>query len=175
MADVRLTPVTPGDRPDVAAWLVRESWPFHADGAADAAAVERRLAADDDGGSASYRVLRDGGPVGLVRVLDLGDPTVEIDVRIAGAVRGQGLGTAAVRLLVDLVLAGHPDVLRIEAATRQDNAAMRAVLRRCGFVKEAHHRDAWPAPDGTLRDTVIYALLRRDHESGTTTPVVWDD
>ena len=70
---------------------------------------------------------------------------------------------------------GNADVLRIEAATRQDNAAMRAVLRRCGFVKEAHHRDAWPAPDGALRDTVIYALLRRDHESGTTTPVVWDD
>jgi RimJ/RimL family protein N-acetyltransferase len=49
------------------------------------------------------------------------------------------------------------------------------VLVRAGFVKEAHYRDGWPVAGGEPRASVGYAVLRRDHETGTTTPVPVDD
>lgn len=56
---------------------------------------------------------------------------------------------------------------------------MRSVLRRNGYVKEAHYRQAWPAPDGSPHssphDGVGYAILRSDWRGGTTTPVRWAD
>jgi len=64
---------------------------------------------------------------------------------------------------------------RIEGTTRQDNRAMRRLFLRCGYAKEAHYRDAWPAQDGTIHDAVGYAILRRDWSAGTVTPPQWDD
>ena len=43
------------------------------------------------------------------------------------------------------------------------------------IVKEAHYRDGWPVAGGEPRASVGYAVLRRDHESGTTTPVPEDN
>jgi hypothetical protein len=43
------------------------------------------------------------------------------------------------------------------------------VLRRCGYVKEAHYRDAWTASAGTLYDAFGYAILR-DWTTGTLSP-----
>lgn len=58
--------------------------------------------------------------------------------------------------------------------TRADNHAMRRVFTKSGYVKECHYRDAWPAGD-RVYDSVGYAILRRDWETGTTTPVNWAD
>jgi RimJ/RimL family protein N-acetyltransferase len=110
-----------------------------------------------------------------LRVDDLGsswDPSW--DLRIAEAHRGAGIGTGAVRWLSGQIFGNWPGVRRIEAQTRRDNRAMRTVLRRCGYVKEAHYRQGWPAQDGVIRDGIGYALLRQDWEQGTTTPVDWD-
>lgn len=63
---------------------------------------------------------------------------------------------------------------RRKAQTRIDNAAMRRVLERSGFVKEAHYRLGWPVEGRAASDSIGYALLRGDWESGTTTPVPWD-
>jgi hypothetical protein len=49
------------------------------------------------------------------------------------------------------------------------------MARLPGCVKEAHYRQDWPRPEGTLSDSVGYTLLRQDWERGTTTPVAWDD
>ena len=94
------------------------------------------------------------------------------DLRVASRVRGAGVGTAAVTWLTGHLLSGAGPS-RVEATTGQDNAAMRAVLARCGYVKESHYRRSWPAPDGTLHDAVGYAILRDDFLTGTTTPVDW--
>ena len=48
---------------------------------------------------------------------------------------------------------------------------MQRVLERCGYVREAHHRQAWHGPDGTVHDAFGYAILRQDWLSGNTTPV----
>ena len=51
---------------------------------------------------------------------------------------------------------------------------MRRVFVKTSYAKEAHYRDAWPSADGPL-DSIGYAILRRDWETGTTTPVNWAD
>ncbi len=52
---------------------------------------------------------------------------------------------------------------------------MRQTVRRCGYVKEAHWRQAWPGRDGTLYDSIGYAILRTDWQAGTITRPDWDD
>lgn len=45
---------------------------------------------------------------------------------------------------------------------------MREVFLRCGYVKEAHYRQAWPGD--VPHDAVGYAVLRSDWSTGTVTP-----
>lgn len=40
------------------------------------------------------------------------------------------------------------------------------MFNKAGWTKEAHYRRAWPTADGHARDTVAYALLREEWESG---------
>jgi RimJ/RimL family protein N-acetyltransferase len=177
MSESTYRPVTGADGDALARFLSEHHWPFHARARLGPAEAAELVAGWDlDGpGSSAWWLERDGQVVGLLRVEDLDagwDPSW--DLRIAEGHRGAGIGTAAVRWLSGQVFEGWPGVRRIEAQTRRDNRAMRAVLRRCGYVKEAHYRRGWPAQDGTVHDGIGYALLREDWERGTTTPVAWD-
>jgi RimJ/RimL family protein N-acetyltransferase len=177
MTEPTYRPVTGADRDDLARFLSSHHWPFHVRARLGPAEAAEMVAGWDLDGSASraWWLERDGQVVGLLRVDDLdswGDPSW--DLRIAEGHRGAGLGTAAVRWLAGEVFGGWPGVGRIEAQTRRDNLAMRAVLGRCGYVKEAQYRRAWPGQDGAIHDGIGYALLREDWERGTTTPVDWD-
>jgi RimJ/RimL family protein N-acetyltransferase len=116
-----------------------------------------------------------GATVGFVRLDDLNDPTPMFDLRLRRRARGHGLGTATVGWLTTYLFDELPDIHRIEATTRRDNHAMRRVLRRCGYVKESHYRQAWPSSDGTRHDSIGYAVLRSDWTSGTRTEPEWDD
>jgi RimJ/RimL family protein N-acetyltransferase len=158
-------------------FLVGNSFPFHV---ADALDRETARARVEDGRywgetTLGYWILDDEDVVGLAQVDDLDDDTPLFDLRIADEFRGHGLGREALRLLTAEVFASLPDVHRFEGQTRVDNLAMRHVLLRCGFVKEAHYREAWPSSDGRLFDSVGYAILRRDWELGLSTAVDWDD
>jgi len=166
-----------GDVEAVARWLAAEPWPFHSEPVVGLDAARRRLLEDplDAPGAAAWWLLVAGRRLGLLRVHDLDDPTALFDLRITGVARGRGLGTLAVRWLSSQVFATYPHIARVEAVTRRDNGAMRRVLGRCGYVKEAHYRDGWPGPDDEVHDAVGYALLRRDWATGTRTPVPWDD
>jgi RimJ/RimL family protein N-acetyltransferase len=117
--------------------------------------------------------------VGIAVIEDLddvangGNPV--FDLRLAEAHRGRGRGVPVLRGLTDLVFGRWPDVTRFEGHTREDNLAMRSTFRGAGWVKEAYHRDGWPVDGERPKASVTYAALRRDWQSGTTTPVVWDD
>ncbi|MFP5336820.1 MAG: GNAT family N-acetyltransferase [Actinomycetes bacterium] len=164
------------DAAELVAFLLSSDWPFHAGERPSEAAILRRVADGHyDGASIETFLLRDGERlVGVLRVWDLADDTPMFDLRLRDSARGHGIGTAAVRWLADHVFGTYPHCSRIEATTRQDNVAMRRVLERCGFVKEAHYRKAWPGAGSIVHDTVGYAVLRHDWTTGRTTPVDWD-
>jgi RimJ/RimL family protein N-acetyltransferase len=152
-------------------FLTAEEWPFH---------VRPKLAPDDvrdrfEKGefTDAFWIVDDGAKTGLVRLMELDDGAPQFDLRIAAAARGRGLGEATVRWLTEHVFTNYA-TNRIEATTRDDNHAMRRVLTKTGYVKEAHYRDAWPAAGGP-HDSIGYAILRRDWQTGTTTPVNWAD
>jgi RimJ/RimL family protein N-acetyltransferase len=152
-------------------FLTTEEWPFHVAPKPDPGRIREQFA---EGAYDHAHWVVDGGvTVGLVRLMDLDDGTPLFDLRVAKAARGRGVGEAAVRWLTGHVFT-HYDTNRIEGTTRQDNHAMRRVFAKAGYVKEAHYRDAWPAKGG-VHDSVGYAILRRDWESGTTTAVNWAD
>ncbi|KAB8189165.1 GNAT family N-acetyltransferase [Nonomuraea phyllanthi] len=167
----------PADTEGLVEFLTGEEWPFHA-GIPDAEATRKRAVDGlyDNEESRTFWILTDDGRrAGLVRLQDLTDDTPMFDLRVAKAWRGRGLGTAAVSWLTSYLFKEFPEITRIEGSTRQDNRAMRAVFRKCGYVKESHYREAWPSPDGTCHDSIGYAILRRDWVSGTVTVPDWND
>ena len=101
------------------------------------------------------------------------DETPLFDIRILENMRGKGVGRKAVRWLVRHIFRCYPNKNRIEAATRVDNIGMQKVLKKCGFVKEAHYRQAWPINKNERTDAVGYGILKSDWETKTTTPIDW--
>jgi RimJ/RimL family protein N-acetyltransferase len=176
-SDISFHELAPSDRDALVEWLAAETWPFHGNPKPDPAAIARWI---EDGFFASreartFWIVRDGAErVGLVRLFDLEDETALFDLRLREVFRGQGIGGIAVAWLTRFLFTTYPHLRRVEAQTRHDNRAMRVVLRRCGFVKEAHYRAAWPAA-GPYVDGVGYAILREDWTSGASTQVRWND
>lgn len=167
----------PADDAAILDVLSSSTFPFHVD-----SAPTRKQAQDaidrgrfDGPDRLPFWVLADGERIGMATLEDVADTTLMIDVRLAEHARGHGHGAEVLRLLADEAFRRCMGAIRIEGITRADNSAMRRTFRRAGWVKEAHHRSAWPAADGTLMDAVTYAILRRDWSTGETTPVAWAD
>src|SRR5690606_14787686 len=102
---------------------------------------------------------------------DINDTIPLFDVRLATEWRGQGYGTQAVNWIKNYIFNLPDKKIRIEAYTRHDNIPMRKALTKCGFVKEGYLRNAWENDDGTIMDTLIYAITRSDWENGIITPI----
>ncbi|MEV0390649.1 GNAT family N-acetyltransferase [Nonomuraea sp. NPDC050643] len=169
--------LSPGDAEALVGFLTGEEWPFHA-GVQEPEAIRRRLAEGryDDEETRTFWILAEGRRAGLVKLVDLTDDTPMFDLRVGKEWRGRGIGSAALAWLTSYLFTELPGIRRVEGQTRQDNRAMRAVFRNSGgYVKEAHYRQAWPAPDGTHHDAIAYAILRDDWLSGTVTPPDWHD
>jgi RimJ/RimL family protein N-acetyltransferase len=165
------------DRVALVTFLTAHTWPFHVVTRPTpdvvAAALERGRFNDED--HAAFWVDSDEeGRLGLVVLEDLTDETPLFDLRLAEEHRGRGLGAVVLRALTDHVFTTL-DVHRLEGQTREDNRAMRRTFVRAGYVKEAHYREGWPVEGGTPVASVAYAVLRRDWQHGTTTPVPWDE
>lgn len=166
-----------GEAAELAQFLASETWPFHVGAHLTATTAMRRIEAGEFDGEddRTHWVVVDGERVGMVHLQNLGDDTPLFDLRLSSSHRANGLGTSAVKWLTTTLFGEFTDLQRIEATTRQDNVAMRRVLVKCGFVKEAHYRQAWPSADGSLYDSIGYGILRSDFERGDLTPVNWDD
>jgi RimJ/RimL family protein N-acetyltransferase len=175
--DIGYRRFAPAEADLLAEFLTTEDWPYHEASATSAAQIRQQAAAGfyDNDQTRTFWIITGGTEAGLIRLLDLGDDTPLFDLRIRAACRGQGLGTRALRWLTRYLFTEFPAIHRIEGTTRQDNHAMRRTFRKCGYVKEAHYRQAWPAPSGKVYDAVGYATLRSDWQTGTITPPEWDD
>jgi RimJ/RimL family protein N-acetyltransferase len=165
------------DRIELVDFLTAHEYPFHVTRRPSRAVVEGWI--DEgrfgEGDHASYWIDTDDGRIGLVVLEDLTDNAPLFDLRLATEYRGRGLGTAVLKALTAHVFTEMPEVKRFEGQTREDNIAMRKTFMRAGFVKEAHYREAWPVENGTSLASVAYSILRRDWQTGRTTPVVWND
>lgn len=162
----------------LAKWLAADSWPFHGKSRQSPEAyrqkiVDGAIAGDDE--QVFWIHVASDQRAGLLRLLDLSDPTPMFDLRLRTDLRRRGIGRAAVQWLTRYIFETMPDKMRVEGHTREDNLGMRRVFRACGYVKEAHHRDAWPADDGTLHASIGNGITRSDWVSNTVTPVQWED
>jgi RimJ/RimL family protein N-acetyltransferase len=158
----------PADADTVVAFLTEHEWPFHGvPRLSPEAAAAVRVAADD---MTSFWIRENGRIVGLIRLFDLDDldnGSPLFDLRIATKHRSQGIGRFAVDWLTTHLFTTYPELHRIEATTRSDNAAMQAVFARCGYRQEGRMLEAWKNADGSRSDTLTYALLRREFTART--------
>ncbi len=69
---------------------------------------------------------------------------------------GQGFVTEAVNAITGYA-AQHIGAVRVDIVTDEANVASRRVAERCGFTLEGILRHERRAPDGTLRNTCLYA------------------
>lgn len=178
MPGVTIRPVErPRDDTAFVEFLSSNGFPFHVQPRPSAEEARNRLTSGivDGPGAFGCWVLADGEAVGIVTLEDLEDDTALIDLRLAEGARGRGIGTAALPAIVAEVFGRFPSVRKLEGQTREDNVTMRRAFRRAGWVKEAHYREGWPVTGGDPLASVAYAILRSDVQSGTTTPVPWDD
>lgn len=182
MSTVVLVPCDPlSDAEALVAFLGSNEFPFHVvprptESEARAVVDGGRFWSDD---SLGFWIEIDGERAGVVVLEELADVAAGgsplFDLRLAATHRGRGLGVPVVRALTTLVFTRFPTVTRVEGQTRADNVAMRRTFARAGFVKEAHYREAWPTGDAGRKASIAYGILRRDWETGATTPVPWED
>ncbi len=85
-------------------------------------------------------------------------PKTEAGYWLRTSEAGKGYVTEAVNRLIAFAFAAL-EAERIEIVTDAENHASRRVAERCGFTLEGILRRERRAPDGSLRDTCIYARL----------------
>jgi len=76
---------------------------------------------------------------------------------------GHGYATAATRLLAKFALS-HLQARRVAVRCNARNDASRRVAERAGFTLESRLRNASFAPDGTVSNILVYAIVPEDDE-----------
>jgi RimJ/RimL family protein N-acetyltransferase len=99
------------------------------------------------------------GGVGLHRTV-WATPKTEVGYWIRNSRAGHGFVTEAVSALAEYAFT-HMQVVRVELISDEANIGSRQVAERCGFVLEGTLRNDRRAPDGSLRNTCVYAALRK--------------
>ncbi len=176
--DITITEFKDEEKDKLLSFLTGERWEFHS---SPIMSEEKILKFLDNGhftgsGKRTFWVSDEGRNIGMIRLFDLGDDKLDdetplFDIKITASYRGKGVGAKALIWLTDLVFTNYPNKNSFEATTRIDNTAMRRVLEKCGFMKEAHYRQAWPDTEGNKHDCAGYAILRQDWLNKTKTPV----
>ncbi len=85
----------------------------------------------------------------------------EIGYWVRVSASGHGYMTEAVQLLTNYAFASLA-ANRVEIRCDERNVRSAAIPRRLGFVQEARMRNQMAAPDGTLRTTLVFALIPSD-------------
>lgn len=120
---------------DARAGLALVPEPLRSDLAAMQVRARRAGYATDWPAAVDWILEVDGRPVGRLLCADDGDSVHVVDVRVASAVRGRGVGGAALRsLLEDADASGRAVTLRVAPG----NPAV-ALYRRLGFVDATDH------------------------------------
>lgn len=177
---VKLTRVDPHGRDvdDLIDFFTTEEFPFHAGPSGWSEETVRERIANgyfvDEENETFWIVHSELGKIGLVRLEDLRDETPMFDLRLAGQFRGRGLGIEVLEAIATHLFS-NTQAIRVEGQTREDNHAMRSVFDRAGWTKEAHYRHSWPVVGGDPLDSIAYAILREEWETGVGGELHWHD
>lgn len=114
---------------------------------------------------ASGRLL---GNIGLM-IHNWNIGSFEIGYWLRASAEGHGYMSEAVRLVTDFAF-DHLQANRVQIRCDAENARSAAVPQRLGFVAEGLIRQDFAAPDGRIRDTLIFSLIRADPRWSTQTP-----
>ncbi|HSG88935.1 MAG TPA: GNAT family protein [Pseudomonadales bacterium] len=147
---------------DLAPWM---PWADHAP-TLDETRAQCEIAAADFAAGRDFRIhvwLRDGsavvGGTGAHRIAPE-VPACEIGYWVRSRFRGQGYVTEAAGALARYLL-DEAGVCRVEMRMHSENLRSRAVPERLGFELEGVLRADSRHVDGSLRDTCVYARVRR--------------
>jgi ribosomal-protein-alanine N-acetyltransferase len=99
------------------------------------------------------------GCIGLVQEKGWLRCNAEIGYWIGEAFWRRGIGSDAVRQVTDWAFAAVPDITRIHAPIFSWNEGSQAVVRRCGYVREAVLKQS-AIKDGEVIDRVVWATYR---------------
>jgi len=181
MSIVSIRKLQASDKETLFSILSNNEWPFHSGSKLTRERYDQRFENNfyTKLEVATFLILLDAKAIGYVRIFDLGkelqsDETPLFDIRLASTNRNQGAGSKTVKQVVDYIFNNYPNKNRIEATTRGDNKAMKSVLKKCLFAKEAHYRNAWNGQDNKKYDAIGYGILREDWEQGTITSIDWE-
>jgi aminoglycoside 6'-N-acetyltransferase len=161
-ARVRLRPTTPADADALARILAEHEvarwWPDW-----DRARVERELLVQDRE-QTHWTIELDGRPVGMIQAWEETDEEYRhaaIDLFLDPAVRGQGLGPEAIRLLAEWLVhvRGHH---RLSIDPAADNVAAIAAYRKVGFRDVGVMRRYGRRADGEWVDHLLMDALREE-------------
>lgn len=140
-------PLTPGDQ-----WTPeREAW-FRAHHHAARAGISGPAQ------EATWAVMIGEDPVGAVRLRRLSPDACETGIWLARSQRGRGTGPRVIREVI--LIARESGARCLLAETGQENLAMQAVLRRCGFELSR------PTPDGRVRAAAVLGIAPPSREGG---------
>ena len=108
----------------------------------------------------------DGALLGSLGVTarDWAVPAFELGYWLGRDAEGRGYISEAVRVMARFLFEGL-GAERVAIRCDARNARSRAVPERLGFPLEGTLRRDSRAPDGTVRDTLVYAMIAADYES----------
>jgi RimJ/RimL family protein N-acetyltransferase len=130
------------------------------------AEIERRRARAGEGALVPWAICRadTGEAVGMTTYLNLDEPNLRLEIGSTWLGRAaHGTGVNADAKLLQLTRAF--DVLRcnaVELRTHLHNRQSRAAIERLGAKQDGVLRDHQVWKDGSLRDTVVYSILRAE-------------
>jgi [ribosomal protein S5]-alanine N-acetyltransferase len=96
------------------------------------------------------------GGIGIHPLDDVKRRSAEIGYWLSASCRGRGIATDAVRALVPVAFSRY-DIVRLQAGIFSGNDASIRVLERCGFIREAVHKNAI-TKNGMLHDEIVYVF-----------------
>jgi len=98
------------------------------------------------------------GGFGVHVLNDVKHRSAEIGYWLAEPLWGRGIVTDAVRAMVPVAFKRY-DINRLQAGIFSSNPASMRVMEKCGFVREAVHKDAI-FKNGVFLDEVLYVRFR---------------
>jgi len=168
---LRLRPFQLGDVDDVLAYAQDPEWArFLRDlpqpyGRAEAERAVAQQVVMDRTQAPNWAMVKDGRVVGgIVLLVDFSNRSAEIGYSVGREYWNQGLGTEAVRSVVQQAFSTYRELNRVWARTDPDNVASRRLLEKVGMVEE-----------GVLRLSRVHGEVAYDETHFSILQNEWDE